>query len=332
MPGIFSSLYNRVFGASDSAEAVQQNQETSSSSRTGFFSGWSISFLFGSRPNRPSLLQRIFPWFFSTNTFSEDTGTQNPNFLYFVSQPSASRTERALVNYEEQEIYKTGSWSINAQHNPKQIAVINKSLLIDEFRETGDRHTFAQDAERNVSWVLLDEKGATTLSTADLQDSTTEQKPSLVQQAIAVIITISDSLFPSLKGAKRTIASTNLESDLKLLNPQGLIAASVKLFNSNEAPDGVFFPLGGLEGDIIYQITRKSPPEITITINGTISSTAKVSALCGKLKGEIMTISSDKQTAEGKLAMTLKAKIGSDGQITSLTCQSASGSYLISDN
>lgn len=98
----FSSLYNRFFGTANSTPIRNEASSANLPPRKGFFSGWSITFLFRpsapqnlqkSRPNgtpsQPSFLQRIFPLFFSMQP-STDGSVEKQLEEHRVSTASSS--------------------------------------------------------------------------------------------------------------------------------------------------------------------------------------------------------------------------------------------------
>ena len=282
-----------------------------------------------------SLSQKISSFFFGlpTTDSSSAQGTKesDSSLLSWFSKMFGSR-EITFGDHDGPTIPERGSWKFTAQNNPAQINVINTNLSMADFKKIGDVVTFENDAGRTASHTLKGGFFKQGLSTLSMSGTTPDERHSRVQRALQIISDLSYQLFPYPESETQSSQATNLKSDLQLLNPQGLMASAMYVFNSSEtAPEGKLFAPGGFNGNVTY--AQAGSREITITIKGNLSSPSeKGSVLFGKLNGSVASLPSENDRTTGTIEMTLKAQVGDDGHITSLTCQSAKGTYQIHQN
>ena len=285
----------------------------------------------GSRP-KLSLSQKIKSFFFGPSTAdgSSAQATKGTSLLSWFRSKMFGSAPKIITYGKDTQIPDRGSSEFSAEKNPVQINVINEKLNIADWKKANDTATFAKDAARQCSFIFTGKKG--TVSSVGMPGVTETEKAARVRTAKQVIKEIALCFLPYFASKSESKASRieylhNLENDLMLLNSQGLSAGPTALFFSKHVPENSFFPAGGIAASFTY--TKKSNQEITITAKGTLSSNNFQSTLIGKKNGETITPCSENQGTTGNIEMTIKAKVGDDGHITSLTCQSAKVSYQI---
>ncbi len=367
-----SSLYNRLFVASFSAETSDAPQQSNTSSPKGFFSGWSITFLFGARASensselphddshletgissapKPSLLQRIFPYFFSTRSArngTPDNGATLTSSILSLGEHSVLTHETislyvdASAEGKKVDIKKQGGGKFESLETLEQI---NQDLA--KTKQAYDRssqyylESFDKDANRGFTYTL-EQSTFSTFSITNREithqpDTSTEYiNNTRVQQAHNVIKSLAETIFPN-EGADHTAAQTTLGDNLKGISHQALFASPLIGFMKNPSSDGICLIQGtASNADFSYSIT--GPREIMIKATA-IYQDANNNTLIGSVMNDnnetemiLLGFPKDgKNNSTGKItgsvSLNIIATVGDDGTITSLCCTSMETSW-----
>ncbi len=352
----FFSLYNRIrsFTASSTAAENPVNKATSSSNNStkkGWFLGCNITWLTGSSnhksltsPSKPSFLQKIFPYFFAAaatanqdvkeanqlNTpvdlaskkqvppiiSSQQEITAEDSSTPYLIQVEAMQTrhdialDQQIPNYISIQIPAKGSFIFSS--TDRVCEQINAKLN-DMRRDRQQDGSFDEDIKRKFS--IRYEKDE-----LEHPQESTPATPALVEERANkgndILTKIGDSLF-----SENHQAATTLAQQLHRLNPQGLIGCVLDTVASSLAPNGTFCPQGGIKGYISF--AKTDDRQLEIQVGGMLSG----SSLIGNFNNNCTVVMVN--SASGLIDMTIQAKIGDNGHITSLVCESAKGSYEV---
>jgi len=333
-----SSLYNRIFASSASREAPQQS---TTPSQKGWFFGHTISFLFGPRTNsslkktnnttsQPSLLQKIFPWFFSATSTPDNSLDE-----IVVSIPKGKeKEEKALVQ-------KQGNKKIE---DTKSLGPINQDLADTLNRYTTHQvdylDSFNKEGNRGFSYTLENpfvtnrntERPAGSDYTSDI-----EKDPRVIQ-AHKVIATVSTKIFPDVSTLhdRETLAN-----NLKGISQQALFATPLLAFSEHLPSEGACIVQGNVSNaDFSYSITAPRKIEIKATAEynnpgNTLLEVVKNGQ--NQLEVRPFSFSSDDDNnptgkITGTVSLTIIATVGEDGKISKLDCTSLETSWNATSN
>ena len=238
---------------------------------------------------------------------------------------------------EEVQVPKKGTWKIDlTDSNNQQIINGNLQSLI----ERPDPDGFFRDAGRTFNYTLAGSPELTTVGIEEIEgglDDEAKRNHPKILKAEAVINAVAARLFPENEKAAQALAAL-----LRGFCHQGITAGPNKVFAEpndfsqdpldlidGNPPQGTYFAPGGFNGNLAFDVNPKKR-EISMNLNGLLRSN-ELTQSSSLISAEHQNLHSEKHSTQNNLSMAMLAKVDDSGQITSLTCQSATGTWEIKD-